>query len=446
MSKEPSSDSSVPSLKMAVAAPGQDDVVVEDGADAISYSSNQWSTFTNPSIYHGGTEHATYNVSATAVLSFTGTYVWFFGDSNKDHGRLSASVDGGAPQTYTTFSSAYKPATQALFGLQLDAGSHVLTITNLDDHKAVGVDYFAFRPLANIEQGVDVHSTDAQVSYSGAGWNVGRTSYQLTYSGGASVSFTFEGSSISYISDKNHDHGRFQVSLDDGPGSVFSSYSPIYEDVQVLFTTTVTPGKHTIKVTNLDEGKAIGVDHFSFVPVNNPQPPPPPPASPAASTGSGSQTPGSSIVASPTVSPTTTLPSTDISSSLVFDSGTAVPTPSGQSSLPQPMKQTTISTGVIVGIVLASISVVLFGILFVIMFRRRASRRSTPLPPPVQDDMSQPWAYSQPVAGPAFGARPQLAAEATTPPSYAESESQVNGSDGGSVSRLVPYPVTRTKS
>lgn len=165
-----------------VAALTQQDVLVDDGDKssmspmpicAVSqpfsrfsvgyFPSGQWKAFNNPAIYHGGTEHASYNGSANAIFAFTGTrlaalraslnflvpgtHVWFFGDQNTDHGRISLSVDGGPATVITTNSATYKPAQTALFDRDLESGPHVLSLTNLDDKLAVGVDYFAYVAL-----------------------------------------------------------------------------------------------------------------------------------------------------------------------------------------------------------------------------------------------------------------------------------------------------------
>lgn len=72
------------------------------------------------------------------------------------------------------------------------------------------------------------------------------------------------GSSFSYFADKNIDHGRFQVAIDDAPALTFSSYSPTLVPVALLFTrTNLTPGPHSVTITNTDDGKALGIDHFA---------------------------------------------------------------------------------------------------------------------------------------------------------------------------------------
>ncbi|KZW00560.1 hypothetical protein EXIGLDRAFT_144848 [Exidia glandulosa HHB12029] len=174
-----------PSVPMAEALTPQD-LVVEDGESTVGYSGDGWRVLPNANLYHGGTEHASYNASASATFAFTGA----------------------------------------------------------------------------------VPGSDASVTFTPADqWTHDAKSYALTYHGGASFSFPFEGSHVSYFSDKNTDHGRFQVQIDNSAPAIFSSYSPTLQPVQLLFSMDVSPGRHVMTVKNLDDGKAVGADHFVFRPV-----------------------------------------------------------------------------------------------------------------------------------------------------------------------------------
>ncbi|KAH7096354.1 hypothetical protein BKA62DRAFT_719895 [Auriculariales sp. MPI-PUGE-AT-0066] len=134
-----------------------------------------------------------------------------------------------------------------------------------------------------------VDDSDNSVWYS-EGWKhvVGRpewytgSSYHLTYNCGATVSFTFEGTEVFFISDYNDDHGRFSVSLFSGysisgdPDVEYelSSHWPKHVPFRVPFhhefpldTSENNNNTHTIVIKNMDCGKALGVDGFKYVPV-----------------------------------------------------------------------------------------------------------------------------------------------------------------------------------
>lgn len=73
-----------------------------------------------------------------------------------------------------------------------------------------------------------------------------------------------------YISDLNKDHGEFGVSIDAGPYQVLSSFSATLRKQQVLFSTPVSPGHHTLTITNWENGPALGVDQFMCAAICHP--------------------------------------------------------------------------------------------------------------------------------------------------------------------------------
>lgn len=171
------------------------------------------------------------------------------------------------------------------------------------------------------------------------------SSYHDTHAADAFLLFTFNGSYVEYHSDSNFDHGDSLVSIDGQEPTRVNSYAPSWTEGSALFTATLDPGQHTLRITNIVDGNFTGLDYFvyrPFVPpattVPDPGPSAPPQTDPQGST---------SAITSP--SPPTN------------------GTPHGRE-------------GLIIGIVggLAGILVALLSAAAFFLFRRRAKQRQTP--------------------------------------------------------------------
>ncbi|EJD45435.1 hypothetical protein AURDEDRAFT_165650 [Auricularia subglabra TFB-10046 SS5] len=87
-------------------------------------------------------------------------------------------------------------------------------------------------------------------------------SYHMTNVMNASATFMFEGSFVAYYSDHNIDHGVFSVALDGAPVAQLSTFSTTLIRGALIFSAAVSPGRHTLTITNAGEGKIVGVDYF----------------------------------------------------------------------------------------------------------------------------------------------------------------------------------------
>ncbi|EJD40288.1 hypothetical protein AURDEDRAFT_127775 [Auricularia subglabra TFB-10046 SS5] len=77
----------------------------------------------------------------------------------------------------------------------------------------------------------------------------------------AYVRFAFTGSYVAYYSDRAADHGEFEVELDGVPALRGNASNPTPVQSQLLFSKTVSPGDHTLRVTN-QEARVMGVQYF----------------------------------------------------------------------------------------------------------------------------------------------------------------------------------------
>lgn len=113
-----------------------------------------------------------------------------------------------------------------------------------------------------------LHSLVASVVYSANHWvqsSRNHSAYQLTFKFGATAILSFEGDRVALLGDRNNDHGNFQITVDDEPPATFSSYFPTLQPIDVLYSRALEPGRHTLKVTNAEEGKALGLSSFACV-------------------------------------------------------------------------------------------------------------------------------------------------------------------------------------
>jgi hypothetical protein len=188
------------------------------------------------------------------------------------------------------------------------------------------------------------------------------SSQHNTQTGGASFTVKFNGSYVWYVSDRNFDHGRFQVELD-GNVSTGSSYDASYQTEEYLFCQELDESReHTLTISNMDDGKYFTVDYITYRPV-------------ASSSSSASQ---------PISSPA-------YSSTAIASDPTLLPA------------QTTttgsrgVNPGIYVGIILFIVALVLLA--FLVFFVRRDKRRKAQrqqamaMPPPLETVESGHWTY-----------------------------------------------------
>ncbi|KZV91850.1 hypothetical protein EXIGLDRAFT_836828 [Exidia glandulosa HHB12029] len=410
--------------------PTSQDVVVQDGDPSIAFAPpGDWIPLTNDQEYSGGTLRISWNESATISFSFVGSYFWYFGDLNFDHGRFKISIDNDTG----TISTSYNPngiAVQSLFSQSVDPGPHSVTITNLDNTNATVLDYFAYvdRAAETVQKVTGNHSftpytaavtatsdtivqadNSSAVTYSNpAQWTVGgsvSSAYHLTYNNGASVSFEFTGEYVWFYADRNFDHGPFLASIDGGAATMFSSYSAVYTDPNALFSRAVSPGHHVLTITNAAAGTGLGVAYFAYRPTNL----------------SANTTPSSSTASSPPALPES--------------SGSSTPT-----TIPSP-NNGGLPIGAIIGIAIGVAVVILLVLTGLFLLRERRRARRQPQPTQGMIYTPQPWGPSP--SGVQYGVVQQGEPVEYGLPTYGQS---VGSSAPGSTSVSGEPPAPRRKS
>ncbi|EJD45421.1 hypothetical protein AURDEDRAFT_165636 [Auricularia subglabra TFB-10046 SS5] len=113
------------------------------------FPESAWNSTNDPErSYHGHSYHFTYASGAYATFNFTGSYVAYYSDHHTDHGSFNVSIDGTTTELSSYGSTLVENIT--LFAADLSYGAHTLTVKNLEDNKAMGVDYFVYRTTSPI--------------------------------------------------------------------------------------------------------------------------------------------------------------------------------------------------------------------------------------------------------------------------------------------------------
>ena len=230
------------------------------------------STFDSLLGWSGGTAKQSSQPRATASFTFVGTSVRWLSMRGRNGGIALVRVDGGAAQEVDLFGSpADEFRTPAITIYGLSAGPHTLTIevtgrtssTDPSSTAVVVVDAFEVEP--QIVSHVQDSDPNSDLIYS-AGWN--QASNNLDWSGsaafnlgeippgahvtatkGATVTYKFRGTSVSWIGYSGPDAGIAVVSVD-GRETTVDTYSRDLRVQQVVFTASgLTDADHTLTIT-----------------------------------------------------------------------------------------------------------------------------------------------------------------------------------------------------
>ncbi|EJD46815.1 hypothetical protein AURDEDRAFT_164268 [Auricularia subglabra TFB-10046 SS5] len=124
-------------------------VVDDDDLSSVSYFPREaWNSThdTQYSSFTAGSYHVTDVGGAYMSFTFKGTHVSYFSDKNNDHGDFLIVVDDGEPFTGTSHALTWSRSSLLLYSSpDLSPGTHTLTITNMQAHTALGLDYFLIR-------------------------------------------------------------------------------------------------------------------------------------------------------------------------------------------------------------------------------------------------------------------------------------------------------------
>jgi len=194
---------------------------------------------------------------------FYGSAIQLIAEKTAGSGTMDISVDGGA----AVQANAYSDTTlfqQTIYSTSgLGFGHHTITVTK------TGGSYMELDAI-HVTQDNIYDDTDSSVTYATpANWTSRQnTTYgdfgngiHYTTVNGESATFTFTGTSVALMSEKNSTRGNISVSIDGGTPVTASEYNAsgtLFQ--QIVFSKTgLSSGTHTIKVTK-SSGSYMDVD------------------------------------------------------------------------------------------------------------------------------------------------------------------------------------------
>ena len=291
--------------------------VIDSTSAQVKYSGT-WRTTGSPSDHGASVQFA--SATSSASLTFTGSTVAYIARLTSSSGTSTIAIDGKTVATVNGY-SATTQYQQSLFSTSnLSSGTHTITVsrTGQKDARSTGtssiIDAFvtltpasatiptpapAPAPAASTATVATTAAVDAptgsttfdsesaSVKYAGT-W---RTSGSANDSGGSvrfstetsNASFTFQGTSVAFITRLTSSSGTSNVSIDGKVVATVNGYSATTAYKQKAFSTTsLSAGTHTITVTRTGQkdarstGTSSIVDAFivSAVPSTAPSPAP----------------------------------------------------------------------------------------------------------------------------------------------------------------------------
>jgi Bacterial Ig domain len=228
----------------------------------------------------GGARVST-TAGSTATLSFRGTGVTVIGYRGRDAGKASISVDGGAATTVDMYSPVDKIEAVVFTTSGLADVTHSITVTALGTNNGVSTDSKVVVDAFDVTTpGRRYQENDPAVVYSPGDWiypNINRTWSEGAIAessvAGAKVTFTFVGTSVSFIGCRKLSTGEADVRLDGvlvahlntylapAPSGTLAVGTEAYQTT-LYRADGLLPIAHTLEITVTSPGSYTVVDAF----------------------------------------------------------------------------------------------------------------------------------------------------------------------------------------
>ncbi|HWH49552.1 MAG TPA: Ig-like domain-containing protein [Burkholderiales bacterium] len=169
-----------------------------------------------------GGARVTETSGAKATLTFRGTAISWIGYRGRDGGKASVTLDGGVPTIVDAYSSSFKMQATVFTATGLADVVHTLTIEALGTHNSLSTGSKIIVDAFDVTTpGRRYQEEDPSVVYSPGDWifrNLNRTwsegSVSESQVAGAFVTFTFTGTSVSWIGCRKLSTGEADIYLD----------------------------------------------------------------------------------------------------------------------------------------------------------------------------------------------------------------------------------------
>ncbi|KAG8714691.1 hypothetical protein FRC08_011582 [Ceratobasidium sp. 394] len=121
--------------------------------DLFEYSPpSAWNDTTHSGMPYNSSLHATTQTGAAITFKFNGTAVWYFADTDINHGKMHITLDGKLGTTIVGFSTYHLNQRLLWSATDLADGEHTVVVAHADtDGKFMTVDFFRYLPSATPE-------------------------------------------------------------------------------------------------------------------------------------------------------------------------------------------------------------------------------------------------------------------------------------------------------
>jgi uncharacterized protein YjdB len=261
-------------------SPGAEKIDVNDTDAAITYSmlvNREWN--------NNAERHTSTAVGEYFELNFSGTGISFLTDNIDNGASYEVLIDGELqPGLYTTDNNGASESRVPTFTKTgLAYGDHTIRIANatggplhanaFEVTKPLGVEQPLTVYMADPSNYEIVNNTELDIKLGGLwGLSSGRGeddyNHDINYSSedGATITYSFIGTGIAYISEKLNEVGKFEVLVDGESQGIFDAYLDVEPSArqtkQVLYEINdLAYGRHTIKIVKKD-GQIMQLDAF----------------------------------------------------------------------------------------------------------------------------------------------------------------------------------------
>ena len=241
-----------------------------------------WATGTSPALSAGSYNWA-YSEGAVARIEFVGTALEWITTKAPNYGIAKVTLDGGTPEYVDLYSATYAYKRSVWQASQLADEAHTLVIEWDGTKNAsstgtyIGVD--AVDVVGYLTQAVtpleprNRYDDDAGFITYGGSWYTASSpalsggTYEWTTSQDASVSVTFYGTKLDWITTKAPNYGIAEISIDGGAPVQVDLYSPTYAYQRPVWSTgNLALGAHTVVIFTTGQknpsssNKLVGLD------------------------------------------------------------------------------------------------------------------------------------------------------------------------------------------
>jgi len=242
--------------------------------DRFGWSGGGLATVPDPPV---GGARVSESSGAKATLTFTGTAVNWMGFRGRDGGIARVQVDGGPAITVDTYSPADKVQAVVFTATGLADVTHTLTIEALGTKSAASTGRKIVVDAFDVTTpGRRYQEEDPAVVYSPGNWifkNLNRTWSEGSISessvDGAFVTFSFTGTSVSWIGCRKLSTGGANIFIDGNLVQHVETFEPA--PIEAYQTTIfridgLSPGPHVLKIVVAGSGPYTVIDAFDVRP------------------------------------------------------------------------------------------------------------------------------------------------------------------------------------